>query len=99
MSYADHMIEKARTTLAEAEEAGDRSKIREAKTAISRWQHIRAVVDEAPEFTPELKAQLRVLLRPGPVPVMPTQSRRIPPRPPKRQGAKQPTADVAVGVP
>lgn len=77
MSYADHMISKASADLAEAERTGDRSRIRAAKTAISRWEHIRAVVDGAPEFTPELKGQLRGLVRRPPLaPVMPLSARR-----------------------
>lgn len=97
MSYADHMIEEARAALAAAEEVGDRSKAREAKATISRWRHIRAVVDEAPEFTSELKAQLRRLLRREPKAVAPepkpvTSARRIPAQRPPRTTTATPVA-------
>ena len=39
--------------------------------AVHYWQSVIRVADEAPEFTPALRDQLQILLRPDPTPVKP----------------------------
>lgn len=84
----------AEQEVAAARERGD-------ATAVRYWEAVMRVADEAPEFTPTLRNQLRVLLRPDPVPVVPAQPRRMPRRltkpAPRGQGQDiaQPTVPVA----